>query len=65
MTMTFILRSTGFLNAPVMIGTALATSAVGTLLPILRDSGELNTRFGTLMVGAGAVGEQDPCWSYR
>jgi len=32
----------------------------GTLLPILRDSGELSTRFGKLVVGAGAVGELGP-----
>jgi len=43
-----------------MTATALATSAVGTLLPILRDSGELKTRFGTLVLGAGAVGELGP-----
>jgi Kef-type K+ transport system membrane component KefB len=58
--MTFLLRATGFLDAPIMIATALATSAIGTLLPILRDSGELKTRFGTLVLGAGAVGELGP-----
>jgi Kef-type K+ transport system membrane component KefB len=57
---TFLLRTTGFLNAPIMIATALATTAIGTLLPILRDSGELKTRFGTLVLGAGAVGELGP-----
>jgi Kef-type K+ transport system membrane component KefB len=57
---TFLLRTTGFLNAPMMIATSLATSAIGTLLPILRDSGELKTRFGTLVLGAGAVGELGP-----
>src|SRR5215467_7728796 len=29
--LTFTLRATGFLNAPIMIATALATSAIGTL----------------------------------
>ena len=43
-----------------MIATALATTAVGVLLPILRDSGELKTRFGNLVMGAGAVGELGP-----
>ncbi len=57
---TFLLRTAGFLNAPVMIATALATTAVGVLLPILRDSGELKTRFGNLVMGAGAVGELGP-----
>lgn len=57
---TFLLRTTGFLNAPVMIAITLATTAVGALLPILRDSGELRTRFGALVMGAGAVGELGP-----
>jgi len=58
--LTFVVRLTGFLSAPVMIATALTTSAIGTLLPILRDSGELETRFGKLVAGAGAVGELGP-----
>lgn len=58
--LTLTMRSTGFLNAPIMIATALATTALGTLLPILRDSGELKTRFGTLLSAAGAVGELGP-----
>src|SRR4051812_7442469 len=58
--LTLLLRSTGFLNAPIMIATALATTALGTLLPILRDDGELQTRFGILLVAAGAVGEIGP-----
>jgi Kef-type K+ transport system membrane component KefB len=33
---------------------------MGTLMPILRDSGELGTRFGTYVVSAGAMGEFGP-----
>jgi Kef-type K+ transport system membrane component KefB len=33
---------------------------MGTLMPILRDSGELGTRFGTYVVAAGAMGEFGP-----
>ncbi len=43
-----------------MIATALTTTAIGTLLPILRDSGELESRFGTLTMAAGAIGELGP-----
>ena len=42
------------------VAIALTSTALGTLLPILRDSGELNTRFGTLFMGAGAWGEFGP-----
>jgi Kef-type K+ transport system membrane component KefB len=41
-------------------GSALATTAIGTLIPILSDSGELETRFGTYLLAAGAVGEFGP-----
>jgi Kef-type K+ transport system membrane component KefB len=38
----------------------MATTAIGTLIPILRDSGELRTRFGTYLLAAGGVGEFGP-----
>jgi Kef-type K+ transport system membrane component KefB len=41
-------------------GSAMATTAIGTLIPILRDAGELRTRFGPFLLAAGAVGEFGP-----
>ncbi len=41
-------------------GSALATTAIGTLIPILRDEDELRTRFGTFLFAAGAIGEFGP-----
>jgi Kef-type K+ transport system membrane component KefB len=41
-------------------GSALATTAIGTLIPMLSDTGELETRFGTYLLAAGAVGEFGP-----
>lgn len=41
-------------------GSAMSTTAIGTLLPILSDSGELRTKFGTYLLAAGAVGELGP-----
>ena len=32
---------------------AMATTAIGTLIPILRDNGELKSRFGTYLLAAG------------
>jgi Kef-type K+ transport system membrane component KefB len=43
-----------------VIGTALTSTALGTVLPILRDSGDLRGRFGTVMLAFGAVGEFGP-----
>ncbi|MFB7997402.1 cation:proton antiporter [Streptomyces sp. NPDC056002] len=44
----------------VILGTALTSTALGTVLPILRDSGDLEGRFGTVMMAFGAVGEFGP-----
>jgi Kef-type K+ transport system membrane component KefB len=41
-------------------GSAMATTAIGTLIPILRDTGELKTRFGTYLLAAGGAGEFGP-----
>ncbi len=44
----------------IVIGIALCSTALGTLLPILRDTGELHTPFGRAVGAVGAVGEFGP-----
>ncbi len=44
----------------IYVAFAVSTTAIGTLLPILRDSGEVATRLGTFLLAAGAVGEFGP-----
>ena len=51
------LAATGIVLSLLYTGSALATTAIGTLIPILSDAGELRTRFGTYLLAAGAVGE--------
>lgn len=46
--------------APLMVVIALATTGLGTLLPILRDGGQLGTPFGRMLLAAGTVGEVGP-----
>jgi Kef-type K+ transport system membrane component KefB len=55
-----ILAAAGIVLSLLYTGSAMATTAIGTLIPVLRDSGELNSRFGTYLLGAGAVGEFGP-----
>ena len=55
-----ILAAAGVVLSLVYTGSAMATTAIGTLIPILRDNGELRTRFGTYLLAAGAVGEFGP-----
>lgn len=55
-----VLALQGFVLSSLLIGLALTTTAIGTLMPMLHDRGMLETRFGTFLVGAGAVGEFGP-----
>lgn len=56
----FVLVAAGFALSGLLIGLVLATTAIGTLLPILRDREILPTQFGVLTLAAGAVGEFGP-----
>ena len=54
------LEALGFVHAFVPISIALTTTALGTLLPILRDQNMLAGAFGRYIFAAGAVGELLP-----
>lgn len=54
------LAAAGIVLSLVYTGSAMATTAIGTLIPILDDAGEMSSRFGTYLLGAGAVGEFGP-----
>jgi len=55
-----LLAAAGVVVSFLYTGSALATTAIGTLIPILRDSGGLKTRFGTYLLAAGGAGEFGP-----
>jgi Kef-type K+ transport system membrane component KefB len=57
---TGLLYSVGYIKDYVPVGLALTTTALGTLLPILRDNGMLGGQFGRHVFAAGAVGELFP-----
>ncbi len=58
--LAILLTATGRVHDTLGVAIALTSTAMGTLLPVIRDRGELNTRFGTLFMGAGAWGEFGP-----
>lgn len=55
-----ILQSEGKVISTLVIGLCLVTTSLGTLVPILKDAGLLETRFGTYVVGVGTIGEFGP-----
>jgi Kef-type K+ transport system membrane component KefB len=54
------LAAAGIVLSFLYTGSAMATTAIGTLIPILRDGEELHTRFGTYLLAAGGIGEFGP-----
>lgn len=54
------LYSLGVTSGVKFVAIALTTTAIGTLLPIVGDAGLLGTRFGTMFLAGGAVGEIGP-----
>ena len=55
-----LLAAAGIVLSLLFVGSAMATTAIGTLIPILDDADQLKTRFGTYLLAAGAVGEFGP-----
>jgi Kef-type K+ transport system membrane component KefB len=54
------LEAAGVIVDALFVGCALSTTALGTLTPILRDSGDLEGEFGAFVMASGAVGELGP-----
>jgi Kef-type K+ transport system membrane component KefB len=54
------LAAAGIILSFLYVGSAMATTAIGTLIPILRDKGELKSKFGTYLLAAGGIGEFGP-----
>lgn len=54
------LTSIGYVKTFIPVALALTTTALGTLLPLLRENDMLGGKFGQNMFAAGAVGELGP-----
>ena len=50
----------GFVVSSLLVGLSLTTTALGTLLPMLRDRDMLESPFGKFLVAAGTAGEFGP-----
>ena len=54
------LESSGLIISAVIVALAMTTTAVGSLLPMLRDANEMETPLGRFVMAAGAIGEFGP-----
>lgn len=57
---SLLLLGIGVVDESIGFAIVLTSTALGTLLPVFRDNGELTTPFGRLFMGAGAWGEFGP-----
>lgn len=58
---TLLLHAVGLIHAPpVLAAVALSTTALGIVIPILKDKGTLDSNFGKYMLAAAAMGEFGP-----
>ena len=54
---SFGLRQAGLVQAPLFIAIVLAATALGLIIPILKDSGEIASNFGQLVVAAASIAD--------
>lgn len=60
LSMVFLLDLSGLVSARVAVAIALTSTAVGILLPILKDRGLVDTQFGMAVLNHGSFGELGP-----
>jgi Kef-type K+ transport system membrane component KefB len=56
----YILKGGGLVKSPLLIAIALSATGLGIIIPILKDAGEIGSRFGQLIVAAASVAEVGP-----
>jgi Kef-type K+ transport system membrane component KefB len=59
-TLAGLLAAAGVVISGLLTGSAMSTTAIGTILPVLRDTDQLTGTFGPSMLAAGAIGELGP-----
>jgi Kef-type K+ transport system membrane component KefB len=51
------LKAGGFVKSPLFVAIVLVASSVGVLVPVLKDSGDISSSFGQLVVAAASIAE--------
>lgn len=52
-----VLWSVGLVDAPLLVAVLLSATALGVVVPVLKDAGETSTAFGQLVVAASSVAD--------
>ncbi len=53
----FALKAGGFVKSPLFITIVLVSTALGVIVPVLKDSGNVGTSFGQLVIAAASIAD--------
>jgi Kef-type K+ transport system membrane component KefB len=51
------LKATGLIETPLLIAITLCATSLGVLIPVLKDSGQISSKFGQLVLAAGTIAD--------
>jgi Kef-type K+ transport system membrane component KefB len=51
------LRAGGLVDTPLLVAIILCATSLGVLVPVLKDSGEISSRFGQLIIAAASIAD--------
>jgi Kef-type K+ transport system membrane component KefB len=52
-----VLKALGLIESPLLIAIILCATSLGVIIPVLKDSGQISSRFGQLVLAAGSIAD--------
>jgi Kef-type K+ transport system membrane component KefB len=53
----FALKAGGLAETPLLVAVILSATSLGVIIPVLKDAGEIDSKFGQLVVAAGSIAD--------
>jgi Kef-type K+ transport system membrane component KefB len=54
---SLLLKATGLIETPLLVAIILCATSLGVLVPVLKDSGQISSTFGQLIIAAGTIAD--------
>jgi Kef-type K+ transport system membrane component KefB len=54
---SLVLKATGLIETPLLVAIILCATSLGVLIPVLKDSGQITSTFGQLVIAAGTIAD--------
>ena len=52
-----VLKAAGLVETPLLIAIILCATSLGVIIPVLKDSGQISSKFGQLVLAAGSIAD--------